>query len=592
MILYPATIKSADIQCSVEIVSLRSKKLHYEALSYAWGDPRKQRKIFVDSKALWITHNLDVALRHLRYRDGWRVLWIDDICINQSNNMEKNHQVRQMFDTFSTATIVLVWLGPMDEKIEQGLDFLYDTRENRDKREKPVTDLLKIYKRPWWSRMWVIQEVIRAKAIDMICGDIHLPWEAVLTTLVQISHAQMDGRIDISLADPQALTYFGLMITFLGPRSEREGPNLKFLLQASCGREASDPRDYVYALLGAIVDPQHEPFEPDYTQSVSWAYQKATVSVCKSFGDLELLLAAFVGNPTLKPSWCVDFSSKYWSSAQAILGWGQELFGPGSLGQKDSAFAGKERMRLVHDSKSGTISVVGTEIGRIEKTVDSTCGPFGAGYRADDSGLMQLGFEDFKEWGLQNLHRNVNSFVVDAQEALERRLGSNIASKKLAEGDIWMVTAAGYSFDDLFKVDENTKPIPHGYALLEKHALERDSARRILSYKWSDLASREPSLDIKTLEDALWCLTTRLRASCLFTTDTGYIGLAREHIQNEDVLVLLFGCKLPLILRPQGDGSYILVTSTYTDGVVVDHAVTEVFVANVSSAEEKEFILR
>ena len=413
-----------------------------------------------------------------------------------------------------------------------------------------------------------------ANAIDMICGDIHIPWEAAITTLIQICDAELRGHIHRFFSNPIALTYFGLITTYIGPRSGRKDQNLNFLLKASCSRKASDPRDHVYALVGAICDPQHEPFEPDYTQPVSWAYQKAMISVCKSFGDLELLLSAFVGDPTLKPSWCVDFSGKHWSRAQ------NTLFGPGSLGQKNSAFAGKERMILVHDSKSGTISVVGTEIGRIENTVQPTCGYFNAGYRDDDSYLMEHGFEDSKQWGLQNIHRNVSSFVVDAHEALERRLGSSVASKKLAEGVVWMITAAGFSVNDLLKFAGNTESIPHGYALLEKHAIERDSARRVLSYKWSDLASRESSLD------------TSARARRLFTTNTGYIGLARQYIQNDDVLVLLFGCKLPVVLRPQEDGSYILVTSTYTDGVVMDHAVTEEFVANISSAEEKGFLLR
>ncbi|CAK7224055.1 hypothetical protein SBRCBS47491_005418 [Sporothrix bragantina] len=54
----------------------------YKALSYCWGDPSSVASIFVDSCPLPIAHDLNVVLRHLRFLQEKRVLWIDAICIN------------------------------------------------------------------------------------------------------------------------------------------------------------------------------------------------------------------------------------------------------------------------------------------------------------------------------------------------------------------------------------------------------------------------------------------------------------------------------------------------------------------------------
>ncbi len=129
------------------------------------------------------------------------------------------------------------------------------------------------------------------------------PWEAVNTTLNHLANEQVRGKRDHCFANPQSLFHFSIL-PFGFPVPDQD---LESLLEATCGREASDPRDYIYALIGLGNDPQHEFFDPDYTKSESLAYQKAMVNVFKSSRDLEWLLCACAGDPTVKPSWCIDF---------------------------------------------------------------------------------------------------------------------------------------------------------------------------------------------------------------------------------------------------------------------------------------------
>ncbi|KAF1359890.1 hypothetical protein EJ07DRAFT_92521, partial [Lizonia empirigonia] len=88
----------------------------YEALSYVWGTSDNPSYVTVQSElksgSVSITRNLDIALRHLRYQNVARRMWIDALCINQADDQEKSIQVARMGDIFKTADITLSWLGP------------------------------------------------------------------------------------------------------------------------------------------------------------------------------------------------------------------------------------------------------------------------------------------------------------------------------------------------------------------------------------------------------------------------------------------------------------------------------------------------
>jgi predicted AAA+ superfamily ATPase len=102
------------IRSSLAVASL-DDDLHYEALSYTWGDPTVERAINVnENHSLKVTANLETALQYLRCPDKERVLWIDAICINQDDNAEKSNQVQLMSGIIGRALNVLFgWVSWM-----------------------------------------------------------------------------------------------------------------------------------------------------------------------------------------------------------------------------------------------------------------------------------------------------------------------------------------------------------------------------------------------------------------------------------------------------------------------------------------------
>ncbi|KAH8725333.1 heterokaryon incompatibility protein-domain-containing protein, partial [Phaeosphaeriaceae sp. PMI808] len=109
LILRPGSFDD-PIHCQLKQVSLSAEHA-YDALSYVWGNASDTSPISLNGTPHHITKNLEIALRYLRHRESPKVLWVDAICINQSDINERNHQVQQMADIYSQAQRVIGWLG-------------------------------------------------------------------------------------------------------------------------------------------------------------------------------------------------------------------------------------------------------------------------------------------------------------------------------------------------------------------------------------------------------------------------------------------------------------------------------------------------
>lgn len=90
------------IHCSLSHASLdgRSKPI-YTALSYTWGDPTCTKPIVIEGSVVHVTQTLETALRHLQHDSV--PLWIDAICIDQTNVVEKGEQVHMMREIYEVS---------------------------------------------------------------------------------------------------------------------------------------------------------------------------------------------------------------------------------------------------------------------------------------------------------------------------------------------------------------------------------------------------------------------------------------------------------------------------------------------------------
>jgi hypothetical protein len=127
-------------------------ELVYEALSYVWGSKRSPNIAHVNDKLFSVGENLDCALRHLRYMDRNRVLWIDALCIDQANTSERSSQVQLMGYVCRNASAVAIWLGPGDSDEEKAI---VNTKDYNGWDTQAIRVLGRICERPWFRRVWV-----------------------------------------------------------------------------------------------------------------------------------------------------------------------------------------------------------------------------------------------------------------------------------------------------------------------------------------------------------------------------------------------------------------------------------------------------
>lgn len=100
------------VACTIQHTFLSEKPVvEYETISYLWGDPTPRCQIAVDGCRLDVPQSAEDVLRRMRYEDRPRALWIDAVCINQTDIDERSEQVAIMAEIYSRCICCLVWLG-------------------------------------------------------------------------------------------------------------------------------------------------------------------------------------------------------------------------------------------------------------------------------------------------------------------------------------------------------------------------------------------------------------------------------------------------------------------------------------------------
>ena len=215
------------ISCQLQVHSL-SRCPPFIALSYTWGAPQPTRTIQVQGQRRKIRENLwgafinilghwDRRYKNLKWSAGFGgvyslpeltnifhflrseaggeepLFWVDQICINQDNVHEKNHQVQQMKAIFSSAELTLAYLGDKGGDSDLAMDYLALSRDYVTSTtnhlplaqlktstipapEPPYSAISALLKRSYWSRLWIVQEIVVGKRVLFMCGQKSVRW--------------------------------------------------------------------------------------------------------------------------------------------------------------------------------------------------------------------------------------------------------------------------------------------------------------------------------------------------------------------------------------------------------------------------------
>jgi Heterokaryon incompatibility protein (HET) len=276
-------------------------------------------------------------------------LWIDAICINQDDIDERNEQVRMMGNIYQKAERVTVWLGDgLDSHLVPGvvgeLDFMrlrYAPAARStllEYREKVNTDafesrrwnaLIHLFSRPWFGRIWVVQEVAVARRLHVLYGGRYIPWNVLVEVsdiffhpesmelMCLLQHTATPGTVG---EPPSGAAHLGLMESLRVEIKYKTPLTLARLLEACQDFEATDAKDKVFAIQGISTAAFDISLLIDYKKEVYDIYVDTAYYLLRQADLIKVLHLAGIGWPREAfpskdgkrlPSWVPDWSTSH-----------------------------------------------------------------------------------------------------------------------------------------------------------------------------------------------------------------------------------------------------------------------------------------
>jgi hypothetical protein len=365
---HPSNIRLVSIRKEViyvapydtEVPSIRfievslDKTPKYEALSYEWGKvfpagpPRSSIRCTSGGQFIPVTRNLHDAIKHLcpKERYSKRLMWIDALCIDQDNIDERNAQVQLMSQIYQNAACVLVWLGPPADDSELAVRFLACLAEMFRKIRDPsqyqamsraIADqvinnvtalttknrvayctegftpwraLAKLMRRGWFTRVWIIQEVLLARKLVVVCGMHQIPWENyALVAQHMAQHKLMSCLSAAEMQHPETGYPHGFATIIKlneGRMRIQRGElyNLEDAFILSINSEATDPRDFIWALRGVSERDGHQSLIPNYHVPPEEVFTSTARHIIVDKSELDLLCFAKISDTVMEaPTW-------------------------------------------------------------------------------------------------------------------------------------------------------------------------------------------------------------------------------------------------------------------------------------------------
>lgn len=561
--------ESEALRCTVRNVVL-TEDLQYEALSYVWSDPTTTSPILLNGHGFEITTNLEAALQSLRYEDVERWLWIDAICINQRSISEKNAEVRRMHLIYQRAEQVIVWLGREDEPGDMGtgvaritaastlivklLEMLSEAKEEWDVLNildqtgdvtLAIQILGKLFYRPWFLRIWIVQEIALAKTATVAFGPHRIAWDRFIQAVDAIRSLE-HGR------NHQIWRYSGaaraariqwcrsFAVKELNP-SASAAVQLDLLLWQLRTSEVTDSRDRLFGILGLIRDDTSDPLLAiDYQKSVPEVFRDLSMYLIQH-GFLADVLCAVTYKIEGLPHWAALWSAPFKSEKEA--------------GNPPSRMSlGLSRFMAVSRSRGSEGAHVRFSEGGRKLTV--------RGALMDDIALVSKSHDCSGDEGL-SLDEKLKAIcarLLSWEDEIEFSFVSyRLYTEREERLKIWRSAI-------LHDTEEDSWLGEHYDRLLGRAVPSDDEDRRSIPPAMNSAVVKRLVIELKEIfGDEFECRRP-------FVTANGWIGSTGSscRVLVGDVLCLLVGCAMPFLLRPvEGtQGLFRFVTCCFVPGLM------------------------
>jgi hypothetical protein len=553
----------------------------YEAISYVWGDENLGVSITCDGSDQRIGRNLADALVNFRDLKDIRWLWADAICINQSDVKERSHQVQIMGRVYGQAKRVLVWLG-CDAQHEAKETFnrfnmLHEQRKSldnalnadeidmqnlqtlavqivNDATQTGIWDCVSnVADLPWFSRVWVLQEIGLARDAVLWWGRSAIDWIS-FTNAARFLFAH--GQVTFRTHGNRPYQKIMAMRSLYQPR---RSTTMLEVLEGARGYDASDPRDKVYSLLAHPCIQSRLPFSSpklitaDYSKTKVEIYLESALVILSETRRLRLL-SAVVGPmlhehhdsvdyiPTWVPRW--DVTSSPW--ALGIPPWSAIYCASGVLQYIPTSSPGPRVLTVQGILLNMSIGLSSSV--PLFPAFNPEC------TQAEVPQEINLAIRKLWEEFRSGEHEEAFSPYQNLLEAFALTLVAN--RMEYSQGVLWSIRAR-----------ETIQFFADFLACWKSWGMESNDAKELqdravcsgfgIKAKWLDFAARTRDM----------CHQRRM-----FRTDSRHIGIGPIEIQPGDQICVLFGARVPFVIRRSGD-HWLLVGECYLHGLMNGEAI-------------------
>ncbi|KAL9035093.1 MAG: hypothetical protein Q9180_005041 [Flavoplaca navasiana] len=553
----------------------------YLALSYTWGDPSDLREITVNGQPLLVTGNLEACLRVLRSKKytqhGWR-FWIDAICINQKDIVERAGQVKRMREIYTRAWTPIIWIGEEENGSREALDLIVTLASeyaSRDGVEKLTSTLHRNAKyfgvgrwralnnivcRRYWRRLWILQEIALGRyTTPVLCGEKTLCWGqfarafGVLKKTDEVINIYITNELkEASLPfDPVIWTNLGTVqeIQFHQDSHLSDKRIHTFrLINVSRSVLSTDPRDKVYGLLSLMDESIAALIKPDYTDSVENVYRSFALATVRATGSLDVIRHCVPTEGSDSPSWVPSLATEPTGDALTLR---DDSFATSGLSSASISTMSTSNLLSCRGFIADWIDGLGCmwsrnwDSGSVVQT-QSTLDPYGTFEAAQEA-----------------IWKSMVACHASPTEYLEADYGSLLATPALAKADLPEQTplkdlVASFIFDWCVQY-------------LAGDAEFRIGGRRLKDYWWKEVLPEQ--IDVVHLRDALMQRDRINLSRRLITTHMGYVGMAPERVERGDAVAVLHGCSMPIVLRQSmddesGDVRWRVIGDCYLHGIM------------------------
>lgn len=544
----------------------------YKAISYAWGDPESSRYVSIVQGRfqgwLKVPINLHAALETLRDKTEDVLVWADSVCINQQDNGEKTKQLPRIPAIYGNAEQVVVWLGVEMDDSKRAQELLHNITHAEVQLDPDVdlNSIVALFDRDYWSRLWVVQEILHAKDIVVRCGFSWLPWDdymqasrlfqsekVSLTKMLTVAQGRRDSTRFITsqhrLSPLQILIYHGpASISHIQQARELHADDsfsyFLHVLRLSRTKLASDPKDRVYGILGILPQEIHDRLEVNYQLSIKQIYIDV-VQILLDSGHMDVICEAIHFPPQISnanlPSWVPDWSYDPMSRSLASL---PLSFSAGSREPPSFRFY-KEHLApptrsklLIAGVRIGTIDIHGMAVSTHSRAADYCMAflqwrvlllqRFGIDYGSGDDS------EDNRRCRAASCEHQ-RRFCLTLSLGQPARTDSAVAGVESVSKETDWVRKCYRIFAETIKAQLPLLPI--------------DEDLMAFAEMGGDM---EPEVARQFLQDSF---AKYMMGRCFCITDSGSLGLGSGAMAHGDVVVVPYGCSTPVLLRPEGYSS-------------------------------------